>query len=1176
MIPPSPDPATDRDLLFGLIALRVGLVPSSRLVDVWYPAANRIGAIRERVIERGGLTSADVAALDHLVGRRVEAAGGDAPSALDSVVAPDERPLLAAARQSTAGESLATMTVSPTTRPTGSGPTIGWSIPTPVPDSTGDSTPEPNPSETRSALPAEIVPDSPSETTDPRPVSDPTAFPHDATNSTHPSRTQASNPTPLIARDSQGRTREESDSPDRTGSHVSGESPNHTIMGERFGYEVLRLHAVGGMGQVWVARDPAIGREVALKDLRPQRAGHSSSRRRFAEEARITGQLEHPNIVPVYTLSDGGDGRSPFYTMKFLRGRTLSAAAGEYHTRRAAGTAGPLDLRTLLGAFIGVCNALAYAHSRGVIHRDLKGANVLLGEYGEVVVLDWGLAKTVAQPDAGSLPSVDPTIGVGRDETVHGSILGTPAFMPPEQAEGRLDEINERSDVYGLGAILYEILTGQPPFSGANASDILRKVLRDPPIAPQSIVPGTPRPLEAICLKALSKAPADRYSSARELTDDVQRYLADEPVTADREPVLERFGRRARRNRTLVAAVAVAAAVLIPGLVVFAEVERRNANQLGAKEKDARDARDLAETRLAQTIDTWHTQVIDVQNELDYQGISPLFRQKLVRTARDRLTDVLAGRPLDARTGHMLAAVHFDIISTTLTRGQTEVAAQEWENARRIVEEALRADPTGVDALRDMANLHLLQGDIQQRQKNPRAALEAYEKAGAGLEALPGEGQKDPRLRLDRFQLAERQAAVLAQLGQSGQARKVREEALARLRAQVQDNPEDVRAAQELLRALTATADAMRADSAIDAARMLLAEARDRADPLLRDDAQNRFLTDLLARIHFQTGEIETSRQRPQDARDAYQRCLKIRLEMAGGRSASLDRLQSLAVVYERLGDLSFQTNALTQAETEFGEAVRILEQWAVVEEAPEVLAAFATCLVRLGATQQARGDILTARATLTRGLDLRAKLASGEAPDPAAVFALAESHWMFGDLERSPAALDFVAAVHHFRKAEELLRKLERAGEFDQHPAWVQKFKQVRNIVEYCSLAKTIINDLALADKLPEEQAFPLLVARSRVWVRRGNVAEVVATADAILHRWPNQSYPLANGVARGYALAAGAAKAPADRDRYSAAATRFLEDASRAGYPVPTINALIAQDPDFVALRTIPPAVP
>jgi PAS domain S-box-containing protein len=293
-------------------------------------------------------------------------------------------------------------------------------------------------------------------------------------------------------------------------------------------YHRLRLHATGGIGCVWLAHDSDLGRDVALKELRPEHADNATFGARFLQEARITGQLEHPAIVPVYSLVRAPDGRRPFYTMRFVNGRTLSAAARAYHDRRAAGQADPLELPALLNAFVTVCNAVAYAHSRGVIHRDLKGQNVILGDFGEVVVLDWGLAKLVGRPDgADRSPAVGPDDDADGGYTVQGEMLGTPAYMAPEQAAGRLDLIGFHTDVYGLGAILYEILTAGAPFAGGSTEEVLRKAREEAPAPPRLRQPQVPPELEALCLHALAKRPEDRCASAGVMGQQVQRWLGE-------------------------------------------------------------------------------------------------------------------------------------------------------------------------------------------------------------------------------------------------------------------------------------------------------------------------------------------------------------------------------------------------------------------------------------------------------------------------------------------------------------------------------------------------------------------------------------------------------------------------------------------------------------------------
>jgi tetratricopeptide (TPR) repeat protein/tRNA A-37 threonylcarbamoyl transferase component Bud32 len=368
--------------------------------------------------------------------------------------------------------------------------------------------------------------------------------------------------------------------------------------GARERYTLTRVHAQGGLGQVWLALDGDLNRQVALKELRPERSTDPTLAARFLEEAQVTGQLEHPGIVPVYELARRSSDGRPFYTMRFIRGRTLAEAARDYHRKREAGQAAPLDLAALLNAFVGVCNAVAYAHSRGVIHRDLKPQNVVLGDFGEVILLDWGLAKLVGRPEeAAAFSSVALDAAEGHAATMPGQVLGTPSYMPPEQAEGAA--VNYLSDVYGLGAILYEILTGRPPFEGSETRELLRRVVVEAPARPRDVVPGTPRALEAVCLKALAKKPAERYGSAADLADEVRRFLADEPVRVYREPTAARAGRWMRRHRTLVSGAAIllltALAATAFGLVLLGHKNReiaaqRNAALTAASEAEAVNA----------------------------------------------------------------------------------------------------------------------------------------------------------------------------------------------------------------------------------------------------------------------------------------------------------------------------------------------------------------------------------------------------------------------------------------------------------------------------------------------------------------------------------------------------------------------------------------------------------
>ena len=369
--------------------------------------------------------------------------------------------------------------------------------------------------------------------------------------------------------------------------------------------------ASGGIGQVMRALDTELHREVAVKEIQPALAGSQEVRARFLREAEITGQLEHPGIVPVYGMGRDASER-PFYAMRLVRGQTLQQAVQEFHDRSRDGRRFfGLEFQKLLRRFLHVCQTVAYAHSRGVIHRDLKPDNILLGPFGETLVVDWGLAKVTAAddlhpaqpPSPGAeqhadakefgTPSVSLSHLSGELTRDAGEWIGTPAYMSPEQALGQAHRVGPAGDVYSLGATLYMLLTGQAPIVGANVDEALRRVIAGHFAPPRELSRAIPPPLQAICLKAMARRPEDRYASPNDLADDLERWLADEPVTAARDTIVAKLARWGRRHRTRVVAaalalvtvtvVSLAAAVMINGERLRTEQQRIEADRRTAR-----------------------------------------------------------------------------------------------------------------------------------------------------------------------------------------------------------------------------------------------------------------------------------------------------------------------------------------------------------------------------------------------------------------------------------------------------------------------------------------------------------------------------------------------------------------------------------------------------------------
>ena len=398
-------------------------------------------------------------------------------------------------------------------------------------------------------------------------------------------------------------------------------------------YELMESFAKGGLGKIWRAHDVQIRREVALKELLPRARRQRDLLERFMAEAQITGQLEHPGIVPIYELGFQQNG-APFYAMKLVRGVTLGEAIRQCHRLPRGSGEQRLAFAKLLRNFIDVCNAVAYAHDHGVLHRDLKPSNVMLGDFGETIVLDWGLAKLFTMKGQDSVDSeeeqdstfvslaefdefsetfiadlatnaelgdlesgvtgselhtspirssrerVSTNARTDGSETVVGSIVGTAAYMPPEQAKGEVEQLDQRSDIYSLGAILFEILVNSPPVARGNITETIMRVIHGEIVSPRERDRSIAEELNAICMKALAYDRESRYTISLELAADVEAYLSDEPVSAYREPWHRRILRWMRRHRTLVTNTASASVILALALTAWSITERTRVARL--------------------------------------------------------------------------------------------------------------------------------------------------------------------------------------------------------------------------------------------------------------------------------------------------------------------------------------------------------------------------------------------------------------------------------------------------------------------------------------------------------------------------------------------------------------------------------------------------------------------
>ncbi|MCG3149736.1 MAG: Serine/threonine-protein kinase PknD [Verrucomicrobiae bacterium] len=333
-------------------------------------------------------------------------------------------------------------------------------------------------------------------------------------------------------------------------------------------YELGDVVAMGGMGVVRRAKDLRIRRPVAMKLMSPTAVDTLAKRLRFVEEAQVTGQLEHPNIVPVYDLGiDEND--QPYYTMKFVRGLTLKVVLDDIATGKQD-TIQQFPLSRLLTIFQKACDAVAFAHSKGIIHRDIKPENIMIGDFGEVLLMDWGLAKRTGHTET----RLDETqvANLPAFHTADGAVLGTPHYMSPEQAEGKIEELDVRTDIFMLGGVLYSILTLDPPFPGATAKEALQRIRAGniPPPAEAAPKRYSPSSLAAVAMKALQYRPEARYPTVRALQKDVEAYQGGFATSAEQASTFKQLVLLVRRRKAefVLLAVALMAVFAVAGASV--------------------------------------------------------------------------------------------------------------------------------------------------------------------------------------------------------------------------------------------------------------------------------------------------------------------------------------------------------------------------------------------------------------------------------------------------------------------------------------------------------------------------------------------------------------------------------------------------------------------------------
>jgi serine/threonine-protein kinase len=813
-------------------------------------------------------------------------------------------------------------------------------------------------------------------------------------------------------------------------------------------YRPVAQHRRGGLGEVLVADDTELHRKVALKRIRVDRCHDTSSQREFLREAEITARLEHPGIVPVHGLVHDSDGR-PYYAMRFIEGESLHDAIRRFHDADKNPKRDPgertLALRELLNRFVAVCNTIAYAHSRGVLHRDLKPQNIMLGKYGETLVVDWGLAKSFERSEearATGEETVRPSaLTEGNQDTQPGTAKGTPPYMSPEQASGWIDEIGPASDIFALGATLYSILTGTAPYKG---SDALAKAKRREFPVPRQMKTSVPPPLEAICLKAMALKPEERYATAKALANDLEKLLADEPVTALPESQVVKLLRWAKRHRALVTtAIALLVATVVGLGLGLAAVERER--ERTAQERDDKDKALVAETSAREDEQQARERTLaalrDLTDDLAEDRIArggylteenKEFLRKIIKhyeglaamTAGDN-----AGRDIRAEGYHRVGIMRHRL-------GELEGAATALSDALAIRKQLAADFPRRPEFQAALALSYETMGNVLYKAgKLPEAAM-AYADALDIEKQLAADFPTRPEFREDLARTQNNRGGVLKDTGKFPEAATAYADALAifeQLAADFSTRPEfrkNLAAGHYNLGAV------LKDTGKLPEAATAYAEAVAILKQLTLDFPTRPEFRHELARSYGNLGLLLADTRKAPEAAAAYADALAILKQLAADFPTRPEFRHDLAVNHNSVGMLLNSTGKLPEAVAAYTDALAILKQLATdFPTRPEFRFDLAATHNNLGVLFAQTGKLPVAAAANSDALAIQKQLAADFPTQPEFRHDLAGSYGNLGSLYARTGKLPEAAAA--FSEAVVIFKQL--AADFPNRP----KFRQ-------------------------------------------------------------------------------------------------------------------------------------
>ncbi len=706
------------------------------------------------------------------------------------------------------------------------------------------------------------------------------------------------------------------------------------------GYEIVGELGRGGMGVVYKARQVKLNRTVALKMVISGVHAGKEELGRFFAEAEAVASLVHPNIVQIFEVADHNG--IPFFSLEYVSGGSLA----ERLTRE------PMQAQDAARLVESLARAMTTAHAQGVIHRDLKPANVLITGDGVPKITDFGLAKRMEADSS---------------QTRSGTLLGTPNYMAPEQARGDTQKIGPLADVYALGVILYECLTGRTPFVGTSVMDTLQQVQKLEPVPPRQLQPKIPTDLETICLKCLQKEPEKRYSSAQALADDLHRFIEGQPILARPVSTTERLLRWARRNPKVAALSSTVLALLLFTAVgstiaafrisqareaaiiarLWFEQKARSEERLrsvadqSAKEAEAARAvadanAKIANDQSALALNTLQLLVVRVQEQLEDAPRTQQLKKDLLTTAMSGLKQVAQHAEKSSSTEATMAAAHMKMGQMFRQLGDTEEAFKQFELCHEITRRRAVEHPNWAASQANLAATFTMLGNMSQEiRRDMKASLGSYEKALAIYRSLvenpKGNGERPVDPLLMRRNLAEtytRIAVTFLRLGDPAAAAVEFAKAVEIRKEIVRDKPDDERALLDLTRSYIALAEVHFRTNDRQKALEYYEEClkvRERLVQEKPDDLRRRWE---LAAICGNLGDFRLHCGEPELARPLYVRNLEMSRKFVEEDPKNADFMRELGVALMRSGILAFETKS-PEADGYFKECLAIREKLA-------------------------------------------------------------------------------------------------------------------------------------------------------------------------------------------------------------------------------------------------------